>query len=124
MKTVRFAEVVKRCGQPESYILWTSPGRDPEFKRAVEKNRVMTVHQENRGGKKDYGIVGFTKDPHAELLVFPKSLQRFQGTRTVGIRYDLLKDSPEKRPSRKEKGKQDEHTFAVYEPPAPPPPKD
>ena len=117
MKTVRFAEVVKRCGTPESYVPWTTPARDPEFKSAVEKNRVMTVHQENRSWKKDYGVVGFTKDPHAELLIFPKSLQRFAGKRTVGLRYDLLKASANKKPSRGKKTEQKTETFAVFRAP-------
>ena len=110
MKTVRFSELVRKCGQPESYVLWTAPAKDPEFKRAIEKNRVLTVHQENRSGKKDYGVVGFTKDPHAELLIFPKSLQRFAGKRAVGLRYELLKTSGEKKSTHREKAKR----FAVF----------
>ena len=50
----------------------------------------MTIHQENVGAKKDSGVVGFAEHPHAQYLVFPKSLRRFDGRRVIGIKYELL----------------------------------
>lgn len=93
MKTVRFAQVVDHSGTPEPYTLWTAPEKDPEFQRAVKSDRVMSVHQENTGSKKDFGIVGFSPDPLAQWLIFPKSLKGFEGRRVVGVKYDLLKDA-------------------------------
>ena len=95
MKTARFATIVERCGPPALHVLWQAPERDTTLQSALKNNRVMTVHQETRGTKKDYGVVGFTGDAQAQLLIFPKSLQRFAGTRVVGISYDLLaKETP------------------------------
>lgn len=50
----------------------------------------MTV--ESSGGKSDRGIVGLELSPkkHAEFLLFPKSLKRFEGARIVGIKFDLV----------------------------------
>lgn len=90
MKTVRFAEVVKQAGAPETYQLWVAPERDRVFQRAVKEKRVMTVRQENVGTKKDYGVAGFEKAPQAEYLIFPKSIASYEGRRVVGIKYELL----------------------------------
>jgi hypothetical protein len=98
VKTVRFASVVDKAGHPEPYTLWTDPKEDPHFQAALKAIRVLTVHQENVGAKADYGEVGFKKG--GSLLLFPKSLKRFEGARIIGIKYDLLE--PEKAPPRKE----------------------
>jgi hypothetical protein len=98
VKTVRFASVVDKAGHPEPYTLWTDPKEDPHFQAALKAIRVLTVHQENVGAKADYGEVGFKKG--GSLLLFPKSLKRFEGARIIGIKYDLLE--PEKTPPRKE----------------------
>lgn len=103
MKTARFAEIVKEAGAPETYLLWVPPEKDKVFQRALKEHRVMTVHQENVGTKKDYGSVGFTQEAHAEYLIFPKSVRRFEGRRVVGINYELL--SEKSRPGTKPVGK-------------------
>lgn len=90
MKTVRFASVVEKCGAPHLHLAWVAPQRDPAVRKAMAENRVMTVHQELRGGKKDYGTIGYLKDRHAQILLFPKSLRRFGERRVVAVDYSLL----------------------------------
>src|SRR4051812_1779897 len=94
VKTVRFSQVVEKSGRPEPYTLWLDPKSDVGFQRALREHRVMSVHQENVGGKADYGEIGFT-GTHGELLIFPKSLKTFAGKRVVGVKYDLLKRQPD-----------------------------
>ena len=77
MKTARFTDLVKKAGAPNPYLLWVSPKKDNIFQRAVKEQRVLTIHQENVGTKKDYGMVGFHQEPNAQYLVFPKSLKAF-----------------------------------------------
>lgn len=90
MKTARFADVVKQAGAPSPYQLWLDAKKDRTFQRAVAEHRVMTIHQENVGTKKDYGIVGFREEPHAQYLLFPRSLKTFADRRIIGINYSLL----------------------------------
>jgi hypothetical protein len=98
--------VVKKAGAPETYLLWLPPKQDSVFQRAVREDRILTVHQENVGTKKDYGMVGFREEPNAQFLVFPKSLKTFADRRIIGINYDLLaKDSRAGAPSAKERPK-------------------
>lgn len=94
MKTVKFSEVVKKCGEPSVYLAWVDPARDKALQRALAGHRVMTLHQELHGGKKDFGSVGFLKDRHAQLLVFPKSLRRFSGRKVIAIDYSLIAKDP------------------------------
>ena len=89
-KTVRFAAVVKKAGAPVNYLLWSTPGHDEKFKRAVSEEHVMTIHREVRGTHADHGEVGYRPDRHAQFLLFPKSLRKFRGRRVIGIDYDLL----------------------------------
>jgi hypothetical protein len=112
MKTARFGTVVTKCGKPVPHLSWVALEQDRELKAALAANRVMTIHQIARGGKKDFGMVGFSKGPQTQLLIFPKSLRRFDDRRIVAIDYDLLanaakfvpaKDEPLKRGSRKDK---------------------
>lgn len=96
MKTVRFSQVIARSGQPEIHTLWTAAEDDREFQTALKEHRVLTVHQETVGSRKDYGEVGFTQDRTGNFLIFPKSLKTFEGRRVVGVKYDLIE--PEKKP--------------------------
>ena len=90
-KTVRFAKIVERSGEPHAHTLWLPPGQDPELKRAIAGHRVMTI-QRGSSGHTDMGVVGFdakrTRD--AQFLIFPKSLKSFEGARVVGIKFDLV----------------------------------
>lgn len=90
MKSARFATLVERAGAPSPYLLWVPPEKDRTLQSAIKQHRVLTVHQDVRGTKKDYGTVGFTQEPEAQYLIFPKSLRRFESQRVVGINYDLL----------------------------------
>lgn len=92
MKTAKFSEVVKKCGGPSIHLTWVDPAKDKTLKRALNETRVMTLHQELHGGKKDFGSVGFLKDRHAQVLVFPKSLRRFSGRKVIAIDYSLIVD--------------------------------
>jgi hypothetical protein len=95
VKTIRFTQVVQRAGRPEVHTLWLPPEKDPELKRAQKTHRVMTLA---RGGaaKTPVGTVGFDVKHAAagQLLVFPKSLARFEGARIVGIKFDLIDEPP------------------------------
>ncbi|HEV7867191.1 MAG TPA: hypothetical protein VGO90_05885 [Chthoniobacteraceae bacterium] len=95
MKTIRFSQVVAQSGQPEPYTLWSAPEKDQDFQAALKQQRVMTVHQETVGAKKDYGEVGFSGDHQSTLLIFPKSLKAFAEQRVIGVKYDLLAPAPE-----------------------------
>ena len=97
MKTVGFSQIVARCGTPSVHLSWVPPERDRALKSALKQNRVMTVHQNLRGNAKDYGTVGLLQTPHAQILVFPRSLKRFEERRVVGIDYSLLSSTSEKK---------------------------
>jgi hypothetical protein len=92
MKTVRFATVVAAAGKPAPHPLWVAPAQDRVLQQALKGHRVMTVHQDVRGTRKDYGTVGMTQEPEAQHLVFPRSLRKFEGQRIVGIDYGELAD--------------------------------
>ena len=88
VKTVRFAEVVEKCGEPQSYTLWRKPGDDPQLKKLLAQNRIMTIR---RGAGADFGEVGFHKAKSTIYLQFSKSLKRFEGDRIVGIKWEMVK---------------------------------
>jgi hypothetical protein len=107
MKTARFSEVVARSGRPEVHLTWTAPAADRVLQAAAEKSRVMTVHQQVRGTKKDSGVVGIEEGRDAQFLIFPKSLRPFVGRRIVGLRYELLAEglsTGSKGPEERRKG--------------------
>lgn len=90
MQTVRFAKVVEKCGEPESYLLLMDPAKDRTFQSAIKAERVMTVLQPTVGTKADRGEIGFEPGPARQFLVFPKTLRAFKGRTVVGIKYNLL----------------------------------
>jgi hypothetical protein len=93
-KQIRFAKLVETSGRPHAATLWVDdPDKDPEFKKAIEENRVVTLHQINVGTKKDYGHIGFHKGPHSNYLIFPKALSMDVGTRVIGVKYEELADA-------------------------------
>jgi hypothetical protein len=96
MKTARFAAVVEAAGKPDTHLLLVSPEKDKALQAAIKTHRVMTVHQELVGNKADHGTVGFVPGRARQLLIFPKSIFKFNGMHIVGIKYDLLKASPSK----------------------------
>jgi hypothetical protein len=91
-QTVRFTRVVERSGRPHVHTLWLPPEKDPEFKRARETHRLMTLEQIPGGGKADFGVVGYDAKHGAagQFLIFPKSLKRFEDARVIGVKFDLI----------------------------------
>lgn len=91
-KTVRFTQVVEHSGEPRVHTLWLPPAQDAELQRAQKAHRVMTVQPAAPGGKADVGEVGLNAraGKPAQVLVFPKSLKRFEGARIVGIKFELV----------------------------------
>ena len=94
VKTVRFTQVVDRCGAPEAHLVLMDPTKDRALQSAVKAHRVMTVFQESVGTKADRGEIGFHPGPGRQFFVFLKSLKSFEGRSVVGIKYDLI-SSPE-----------------------------
>jgi hypothetical protein len=90
MGTVRFSKIVEAAGKPIVHLLWVDPAKDPVLKKAVNANRVMTVHQQVTDAKADYGTVGFQKGVSGQILIFPKSIKGFADKRVTGVKYDLL----------------------------------
>jgi hypothetical protein len=113
VKTVRFSQVVAKCGKPESYLVFVDPAKDRALQSVIKAQRVMTVFQEAVGTKTDRAEIGFHPGPGRQFLVFPKSLRTFADRKVVGIKYDLLhvaevpkgkratKPRPQKNPVRK-----------------------
>ena len=88
--TARFAELVKGLGTPEPYTLWVDPMEDREFQTALRQKRVLTVRQGEKGSKRDYSLVGYHPEGGGRYLLFPKSLQEYEGRKIIGIKYGLV----------------------------------
>jgi len=88
-KEVRFRKLVNSSGKPQIISLWTDPKRDRNFMKAIKERRVLTVIQEPRTHKTQFGRLGFHQDPYASYLVFPKPLRVDSDSRVIGISYDL-----------------------------------
>ena len=119
--TARFSQIVETCGKPELHVLWGPPEADRDFQRAVKAGRVMTIHQENVGSKKDFGVIGFSQDEPAQFLIFPKSLKPFADRRVVGIKYESLEPPPAPRSAAKNRpaARQEKRSRSIPErPPA------
>jgi hypothetical protein len=89
-KTVRFSQVIEKCGKPEVYTLWQKSSADRHLQAQLKNNRVMTILKTESGT--DFGIAGFKEKKGAAYLVFPKSLKRFVDTRVVGIDWTLISE--------------------------------
>jgi hypothetical protein len=87
-KTIRFSQIVEKCGKPSVHILWQKPGADRHFQMQLKNNRVMTVQKTESGT--DFGIVGFKERKGARYLVFPKSLKQFMDKRVIGFDWTLV----------------------------------
>jgi hypothetical protein len=88
-KTIRFSQIVEKCGQPNVYTLWEKPAADRRFQTQLKNNRVMTVKKSESGT--DFGIIGFKERKGATYLVFPKSLKPFADKRIIGIDWALVR---------------------------------
>lgn len=98
---IRFAQLVKKSGEPETLTLWTEPEKNPDFMKAVRQNRVLTVIQRPAAHHKDFGTIGFLKENHALYFLFPKPLPKEPNAQVVGIKYDLLQKEQPTTPVRK-----------------------
>jgi hypothetical protein len=92
-KNVRFSDLVKASGRPQIVTLWTVPGDNPEIKKAIRENRILSVKQDPRSNKKEFGKIGFREEKNFSYFIFPKSLQLTKEAHVVGIKYDLV-DQP------------------------------
>jgi hypothetical protein len=102
MKTARFSEVVKKCGQPEVYLAFMAPDRDTTLQSAIRHHHVMTVNQSTVGQKADFAVVGYEKSFKGQILIFPRSLAKFKDRKVIGINYDLIaKDEVERKAKKK-----------------------
>jgi hypothetical protein len=98
-KQVRFTQLVKAAGNPHPATLWVAdPNKDPEFKKAIAENRILTIHHVNVGGKKESGEIGFQSGGASGYLIFPKALPMVEGTRVIGLKFDMLAEAPVKNP--------------------------
>jgi hypothetical protein len=89
-KTIRFSQIVEKCGQPNVYTLWRNSAADRPFQTQLKNNRVMTVQKSE--SETDFGIIGFTEGKGARYLVFPKSLKRFDDRRVIGIDWARVRE--------------------------------
>lgn len=80
-KQIRFSELVKQCGRPETVTLWTKPEDNPPFMKAVRENRVVTLLLKRHGNHPDFGEIAFHQRPNALYLVFANSLPEESGAR-------------------------------------------
>jgi hypothetical protein len=89
-KKLRFGDLVRDSGRPQTVALWAKPEKDPALSRAIKENRVLTVAQEP--GKADHGTIGFKLLPGALYLVFPKPLPQEPDARVIGLNYELIEE--------------------------------
>ena len=124
--TVRFSKIVETVGKPSVHVLWIDPEKDAILQKAINSNRVMTIHQRPDGTKTDYGTIGFEKNVPGQVLIFPKSLRSFADKRVIGVKYDLLEwaaapksqQAPKAEPARPAiKSKPQEIPVTTVEPP-------
>lgn len=93
MPTARFRSVVAKAGRPQTHLQFVAPEKDAELQAALRKNRVMSITRTVVGQGKDFGVVGYEGGAVSQLLLFPKSLEKFKNYRIVGVDYSLL-DEP------------------------------
>ena len=98
-KQIRFTQLVKASGRPHPATLWVAdPNKDPEFKKAIGENRILTIHHVNVGNKKESGEIGLQTGGAAGYLIFPKPLPMAEGTRLIGLKFDMLAEADVKDP--------------------------
>jgi hypothetical protein len=88
-KTVRFRNLVRVSGRRQAATLWVEPKKDPIFSKAIRERRVLTIRSDPKAHRKDYGLVGFQKQPGATYMIFPKPLLVERASRIIGIDYNL-----------------------------------
>jgi hypothetical protein len=99
-KTIRFGDLVRNSGRPQTVTLWTDPKKDRSLQEAIRDNRVLTVVQEPTSKHKDYGLLGFHQQTSATYLIFPRSLPPVPDSRVVGINFQLIEETKVTDPAR------------------------
>lgn len=123
MKSVCFSKVVEKSGKPEVYLLMSET--DPDFHKALEAGKIMSLRDESHGSGTEYGTVGYDKRRHGQLLLFPKSLKSFADARIIGIKYELFaedlgSDGKKAPPSRTKETKKSKEKRSKLQEPAKP----
>ena len=70
-KKIRFGDLVRYSGRPQTVAPWEKPEKIPAFNRAIKQNRVLTIVQEL--GKKDHGAIGFKISSRCDVLGFSQT---------------------------------------------------
>jgi len=96
-KTIRFGDLVRNAGRPQTFALWTDPKKSRLLNKATRENRVLTIIQEPTSKRKDFGMIGFLQEPNAMYLLFPRAVPREQG-RVIGLNYALIDEPPVRNP--------------------------
>ena len=124
-KTVRFGDLVRESGRPHAVTLWVDPKRDPAFSKAVRENRVLTIHTNPAGKRKEHGEIGFHQRPGNIYLVFPRPTTAETDGKIVGINYQLTEEppAPKGRIVHEPKEKPEPNVAAVQTKPPEPKPK-
>ncbi len=99
-KKIRFGDLVRNSGRPQSVTLWGEPKKMPSFRKAIKENRVLTLIQSSGTKAKDFGLIGFREQPHASYLIFPRKLPTEGEARVIGINYQLIKEPAVAHPIR------------------------
>jgi len=98
-KKIRFGDLVRESGRPQTHTLWTDAKHDKQLQQAIKKNQVVTVIQEPTSNKKDFGRIGFHEQPGASYLIFPRSLKTDDNdARIIGLNYQLIEEPIVKNP--------------------------
>ena len=102
-KKIRFGDLVREAGRPQTHALWTDPKKDRSLRQAIKENRIVTVIREPTSTHKDFGRIGFHPQAHASFLIFPRPLpSTANDSRVIGLNYQLIEE-PEILPDRKPK---------------------
>lgn len=97
-KTIRFGDLVRGSGRPHPVTLWIDPKKDPSFSKAVQENRVLTIHGDPASHRKEFGEIGFKQEHGAMYLIFPEPLPKESDAWVVGINYELTEEPPARDP--------------------------
>jgi hypothetical protein len=66
----------------------------------MAQNRIVTVRTVNVGTKKDSAEIGFQKGAGLTYLIFPKELPFAEGTKVIGLKFDMLDEAEVSDPVR------------------------
>lgn len=101
-KKIRFGDLVRASGRPQTHTLWTDAKKDKALQKAIKNNQVLTVIQEPTSKHKDYGRIGFHQQSGATYFIFPRSLPAKDEGRVIGINHQLIEEPKVTNPVRAE----------------------